>query len=329
MKTTEEPDPRTSHGECARFYAMTDVPTCASEDRAGEVVAALQGRRFVSLDHVYVVRGEVFVGAVAMTEVFAAPSDVPVRELIAARIPAVGPQVDQEAVAGLAVRHGCTALPVVTDDGRFLGAVTAQALLSILRREHVEDLHRLAGIQREGQRSLAALEDPPARRARHRLPWLLLGLAGSLGAAMLMAGFENLLAANLQVAYFLPAIVYLADAVGTQTEAIAVRGLSLARLSWRRILGGEIRTGVWIGLVLAALAAPVIALWTADPALGATVGLSLFLACSLACGIGLGLPVLFSRWGTDPAFGSGPLATILQDLLSVATYLTVAQCILG
>jgi magnesium transporter len=32
--------------------------------------------------------------------------------------------------------------------------------------------------------------------------------------------------------------------------------------------------------------------------------------------------------GIDPAFGSGPLATVLQDLLSVLIYLSIATALL-
>ena len=60
-----------------------------------------------------------------------------------------------------------------------LGVMPAQALLQVLRREHVEDLHVLSGIQRETSKARHAIEDPPLRRVRHRLPWLLVGLAGS------------------------------------------------------------------------------------------------------------------------------------------------------
>ena len=35
------------------------------------------------------------------------------------------------------------------------------------------------------------------------------------------------------------------------------------------------------------------------------------------------LPWAFQRRGIDPAFGSGPLATVIQDLLSVAVYLAI------
>jgi magnesium transporter len=98
----------------------------------------------------------------------------------------------------------------------------AQALLQVLRREHVEDLHVLAGIKREASQARHAIEDPPLRRMRHRLPWLLVGLAGSAIATAAMAGFEATFSRQLAVAFFVPGIVYLADAIGTQSEAIAV-----------------------------------------------------------------------------------------------------------
>ena len=36
------------------------------------------------------------------------------------------------------------------------------------------------------------------------------------------------------------------------------------------------------------------------------------------------LPWVMARSGRDPAFGSGPLATVAQDLLSLAIYFAVA-----
>jgi hypothetical protein len=47
------------------------------------------------------------------------------------------------------------------------------------------------------------------------------------------------------------------------------------------------------------------------------VALSLLAACSIAPLIAMALPWLLHRLGRDPAFGSGPLATVVQDLLSV------------
>jgi magnesium transporter len=43
----------------------------------------------------------------------------------------------------------------------------------------------------------------------------------------------------------------------------------------------------------------------------------------------MSLPPLLNRLGTDPAFGSGPLATVIQDLLSILIYFGVAMLVLG
>jgi magnesium transporter len=201
-------------------------------------------------------------------------------------------------------------------------------LLNILRREHVEDLHRLAGIAHEELRAREAMEEPPVRRARHRLPWLFVGLAGSMLAAFVVAQFETLLAANVAVAFFVPGIVYLADAIGTQTEAITVRGLSLSHARIGSLLSGEVRTGLLMGVLLGTIAAGAVWLMVDDPRLAVAVGLSLFAASGIATTIGLALPWLLDRLGRDPAYGSGPLATIIQDLLSVAVYFLVVSTLL-
>jgi magnesium transporter len=39
------------------------------------------------------------------------------------------------------------------------------------------------------------------------------------------------------------------------------------------------------------------------------------------------LPWAFSKSNIDPAFGSGPLATVVQDLLSIAIYFAVATLV--
>jgi magnesium transporter len=41
------------------------------------------------------------------------------------------------------------------------------------------------------------------------------------------------------------------------------------------------------------------------------------------------LPWLMSTGGLDPAYGSGPLATVVQDLLSKVIYFAIASMIMG
>ena len=55
------------------------------------------------------------------------------------------------------------------------------------------------------------------------------------------------------------------------------------------------------------------------------VSLSLFAACSIATVVAMLLPWIFHRLGKDPAFGSGPLATVMQDLLTIVIYFVIAM----
>jgi magnesium transporter len=240
----------------------------------------------------------------------------------------VHPDADQEHVASLALHHGLDRIPVVDAEGRLLGVVPPLAMLRVLRREHVEDLHRLAGIRRETAQARHALEEPPARRVRDRLPWLLLGLLGSTLATLVMARFENVLDARVAVAFFIPGIVYLADAVGTQTETVVVRGLSLGCVRLPRLLWGELRTGLLIGALLGALVFPTVLLGFGDARLAAAVAVAVLVAGTLATSIGLLFPWALQRLGIDPAFGSGPLATVVQDVLSLLVYLAVCTALL-
>ena len=50
------------------------------------------------------------------------------------------------------------------------------------------------------------------------------------------------------------------------------------------------------------------------------MGLSVLAAASTASVTAMLLPWLFSALNRDPPFGRGPLATIVQDLLSIVIY---------
>jgi magnesium transporter len=184
----------------------------------------------------------------------------------------------------------------------------------------VEDLHRFVGIRHYNLQARIAMESSPIRRARDRLPWLLVGLMGSMLATYVMTQFEHALQSQVVIAFFVPGLVYLADAIGTQTEAIAVRGLSLSRTPVRTMIAGELRTGLIIGLTLGALTFPVVWLIFGDARLALAVSLALLTAGSVATSIGFLFPWTFFRLGKDPAFGSGPLATIFQNVLTLIVY---------
>jgi magnesium transporter len=307
--------------ETAAQHLLTHVPRAAAHETSSAVRARLAGARYHALDAVYVIDDSArLIGLVPLTELMAAAPDQPLAEIMNTSPPRVLPDRDQEHVATTALLAGVSAVPVVDGHERLLGVVPAGSLIEILRREHIEDMQRLVGIHQHASQASHALEAAPHVRARERLPWLLVGLLGSVFATYVMTRFEAALATQLAIAFFVPGIVYLADAVGTQSEAIAVRGLSFNHTSLARLVGGELVTGLLIGLALAAAALPLIWLVFGDLRLALAVAAAIVTAGAAATSIGLLLPWLLSRFGIDPALGSGPVATILQDVFSLLVY---------
>jgi len=314
------------HHEAVRGHVAASVLRARSDETAGAVLARLAHEKPVSVELVLVVNGHgKLKGVVSLGRLFAAPAAAPLKEILDSKSPRVTADTDQEHAASLALHHGVDALPVVDDEGRALGVMPSQALLQVLRREHVEDLHRLVGIQREAAQARHAIEDPPLRRVRHRLPWLLVGLAGSALATAAMAAMEVTLQANVAIAFFVPALVYLADAIGTQTEAVAVRGLSLTRAGLGPLLAGELRTGLFIGMILGVLSFVPIWLAFGNARLAAAVAVSIVAAGTVANGLGLFIPWLLQRLGFDPAYGTGPGSTVLQDVCTILVYFAIVR----
>jgi magnesium transporter len=303
-----------------------DVPVAPVEASIGGIREQLRRTAPHRAPAVALVRDERLQGLLSIESLLAAHDEVPAATLMDPHPPRAHPDTDAE-VAAWQVVDGLEHTVAVEDaDGRFLGLVPPHALLALLAAEHEEDLSRLGGSLHDTSEARIASRESVARRLRHRLPWLIIGLAGAAASALLVRGYEEHLARDVVLAFFLPGIVYMADAVGTQTETLIIRGLSVG-VSIREVVRRESATGAMIGLVLAALAFPFVLWWRGASDVALAVALSLLAACACASVIAMVLPAMLRRAGVDPAFGSGPLATVVQDLLSIVIYLWIASAI--
>jgi magnesium transporter len=271
--------------------------------------------------------GERLVGIVRVERLLGARSEATLASLMEKPLAVASPADDQETIALQAARTGARSVAVVDEAGRFLRLVPPERIIAVLSEEHEEDLARLGGfLARSGAARNAAEEHVP-RRLWHRLPWLALGLVGAMATAGIVASFEEQLQRQVLLAFFIPAVVYMADAVGTQTETVVIRGMALG-VALRTIVRRELVTGAIIGALLAASFFAFARIVWGDTRLALVVSLALLISASIATVIAMTLPYAIQRLGKDPAFGSGPLATVVQDLLSVAAYFGVAATLL-
>lgn len=315
--------------ESAASLATDAVPFAHPDERVADLRARLGERRWDCVSDIPVVeRGtRRLLGLLQIEDVVAAADEVALATLMDADPPRIAHGIDREHATWKAVQHRESALVVVDDEGRCLGLIPPHHLLQTLLAEHDEDLSRLGGFMKSAEEARHATEEALPWRLWHRLPWLLIGLAGAFVAAGIMGNYEETLRHMLVLSLFVPGIVYYADALSTQTETVVVRGLSIG-MPLRRMLLREAGTGLLIALLTAIVVYPIVRFGWQDPTLALIVSLSLFVACAVATAVAIVLPVLLWRMKLDPAFASGPLATVIQDLLSLLSYFAIATALL-
>lgn len=163
----------------------------------------------------------------------------------------------------------------------------------------------------------------------HRLPWLILGLVGGILASAIVKNFEIILSRNLTIAAFIPLIVYISDAVGTQMESFAIRDFALHKnLNFFKYLVRQLSIILVIAIILSLILFGFVAIYYSDIILAFVISFSMFLSISSSVITGLLFPRYFNRHRLDPANASGPIATIVQDILSIVIYFTTASILL-
>ena len=163
---------------------------------------------------------------------------------------------------------------------------------------------------------------------RSRLPWLVIGLIIGIIATIFIAGFEEILSENIALAFFLPVIVYMTDAIGTQTETIYVRFLSKYKDNFAAYILKEIMIGLVFGTIFGLLLFGFAFIWLHAIQIAMTVGITMFINACIAPVLALLIPEFIFKQHSDPALGAGPFTTVIQDLISILIYFTVAAIII-
>ncbi len=315
-------------------HQMTRFVPVATEDLTLQQVhdaLKAKSREYKTMNYIYVLDAQKkLVGTLSIRDIFREKADVKVGD-VCKRSPLVfvHPSSHQERAAYLALQHNIKAIPVVESDRTFLGEITADSILSILHKEMHEDTLRRAGIRHPDAMHATVLQLPVLLSVRHRIPWLLLGLIGGLVAAKVVGLFEQILRDNLILAAFIPLIVYMSDAVGTQMEAYIIRDLSFDRsLPFVKYFLRHLFVVCIVGAFLALLLTGSYGVLYRQWYLGLVLGASLFASVISSVFTGLVIPYFFSRIRLDPADASGPVATILQDMISIIIYFSIATALL-
>ncbi|SDS28238.1 magnesium transporter [Gramella sp. MAR_2010_147] len=265
-------------------------------------------------------------GRLSLKDLLTASSDANISDIYIPQVDFVNVHTEGEEVARIMQKYDLEAIPVVDEMNRLVGRITIDDILDFVKEEAEKDYQMAAGISEDVEADASIW-----RLTRARLPWLILGLFGGLGAVYVMKGFEEALANYVELFFFTPLIAAMAGNVGVQSSAIIVQGLANDNLKgslFNRLLK-EIGLTLINGVVLGILVILFGFIVGQPQIVSLTIALALITVIILAALIGTFVPIILDKQGIDPAIATGPFITTSNDIFGIFIFFFLAKTILG
>jgi magnesium transporter len=309
-----------------------------SVDEAIKYLRRAARERAETIYYIYVLDSEQrLIGVVSFRELFGAPPERTVRDVMRANVLSVRDDLDQEAVANFMAESKLMAVPVVDAEGRIKGIVTVDDIVDVVREEATEDIQKIGGT--------AALDAPylevgVRELVRKRAGWLTVLFLGQLLTATAMAYYEDAIARAVVLALFIPLIISSGGNSGSQASTLVIRALAMGEVrlrDWWRVFVRELGTSFLLGAILGLIGLLRIVLWPTRESLygehflliGYTVAVSLVWIVVWGSIAGSMLPFALHRLGLDPASASAPFVATLVDVTGLVIYFSVATLFLS
>lgn len=293
---------------------------CMSEMR-------VQAENVTRVHSIYVVdNSDKLKGRLSLKDLLTSPESAPIKDVYIPKVDYVNVNTSGEEVARIMRKYDLEAIPVVDELDRLVGRVTIDDIVDFIADEAEKDYQLASGISQDVEAN-----DSIWDLTKARLPWLVLGLVGGIGAAAIMQGFEEELQKNMVLYLFTPLIAAMAGNVGVQSSAIIVQGIAHDDLKGsigNRLLK-EMMLAMLNGLILAVLLLGYTFITQDSYLTCIAISVSLFSVIVVAGLVGTFVPLALHKKGIDPAIATGPFITTSNDIFGILIYLLIAKAIMG
>ncbi|MFH1977988.1 MAG: magnesium transporter [Candidatus Aenigmatarchaeota archaeon] len=318
-----------SNKRFAIHYVTNKVPIVTSESTISDVKKLIKNKinEFVSLNYIYVVDKGKLVGVFSIKKLYTHDPKTKVDSLCKGKDTIKVKSKDTAVLSAyLSLKNNISMIPVVDDDGTFFGVITYDKILLILHERHMENRFSHVGISKNHLAFDDTLKMPILQAVRFRILWLIIGLFGGFLAAGVISSFEKILSQNIILAAFIPLVVYTASAVGMQMEVFTIRDITFhSKLVFSKYFLKQFSVVILIGLILGLISALLCLAIFGSIKIAIVVGISIIVASGFSVLSGLLIPFMFRKIKKDPAVGSGPIGTIIQDIISVTIFFLIAS----
>lgn len=307
--------------ELVKVNENWNVLTCVKEMR-------VQAENVTRVHSIYVVDdNDKLKGRLSLKDLLTTSAKTAIKDVYIPKVDYVNVHDSAEDVARIMSKYDLEAIPVVDEIGRLVGRITIDDIVDVIKEEAEKDYQLAAGITQDVE-----ADDSIWKLTKARLPWLLIGMFGGLGAASIINGFQDAMELYPILLIFIPLIQATAGNVGVQSSAIVVQGLANDTIGGEIInrLGKEFLLGLVNGIAIATVVLLVSHfLFDTSYLVSVTIGIALITVIVNAAIIGTFIPIFLDKKGIDPAVATGPFTTTSNDVLGILIYFLIAKVILG
>jgi magnesium transporter len=261
------------------------------------------------------------IGSAALNRLLRAKRTASVDSITDRDIHPILAEADQEEVARQFERYNLTSAPVVDQDKRLVGVITADDVVEVVQEEASEDILRMGGVAGE------SVNDSVMQTTRLRFTWLLANLATAILASWVISQFEATIEQMVALAVLMPIVASMGGNAGTQTMTVVVRALAMQDLgpvNAARVVARECAVGLLNGLLFAVIMAAIAYFWFGNDQLGLVIGVAMIVNLVAAALAGILIPLGLNRLGLDPAIASGVFVTTVTDVVGFFAFLGLA-----
>ena len=316
----------------------TEYVQLKAEDTIPQALARIRktGREAETISYLFVTdTSRKLVGTLLLKDIVFAEEGQTIADIMDTDFVSVKTSDDQEEVALNFKKYDLNALPVITNDGRLVGIVTADDIIDVIEEEATEDIQKMAAMQPLEEEYLKL---SPLSVAKKRIVWLLVLMISATFTGLIINHFESVLVALPALTVFIPMIMDTGGNSGGQASTTIIRSLALGEIkekSYGRVLVHEMAVASITGGCLAAfvfawinieILVGLVQLSGNVPAVEVAflVSLTVFITVFLAKICGASLPIFAKKIGIDPALMAQPIVTTIVDALSLMVYFLLA-----
>ncbi len=275
------------------------------------------------------------VGAIELKKLITARADDDLNDIIMREYPCLNEHEKTVDCMEKIINYAEDSIPVLDDENRLLGVITAEDTVEIIDDELGEDYAKLAGLTEQED-----LAETTRMSVRKRLPWLTVLLVLGMLVSSVVGMFESVVAIIPIVICFQSLVLDMAGNVGTQSLAVTIRVLMDENVDSKmkiKLIAKEMKVGLFNGGILGVVSFVLLGVyvhmakgyvWRAAFAVSGCVGISLAAAMVVSAMVGTVVPMFFKKIKVDPAVASGPLITTVNDLVAVGVYYTLSYMFL-